>query len=59
MASNTGNGSRRGAVGSEKKGNPRSQVQTPSGTWIKRDGKTGKFMAGKKDGKPFKGVRKE
>ncbi|MCE7053688.1 hypothetical protein LZF95_03290 [Algoriphagus sp. AGSA1] len=38
----------------------RSQVQnTKTGQWTKRDGNTGKFMDGKKDGTPFKGVRKE
>lgn len=58
MAKNTGEGHRNGAVGSKERGNPRSQVDTPSGP-RKRDGTTGQFMAGKKDGKPFKGVRKE
>ena len=33
--------------------NPKTQ------TWTKRDANTGKFMDGKKDGTPFKGVRKE
>jgi hypothetical protein len=37
----------------------RSQTQTPSGHWVKRDVKTGQFMDVKSDGKPFKGVRKE
>ena len=38
----------------------RSQVQnTKTGQWTKRDGNTGKSMDGKKDGTPFKGVRKE
>ncbi|GAA3598452.1 hypothetical protein [Kribbella ginsengisoli] len=52
MAKNTGSGSRRGAV------TGRSQVSTPSG-WVKRDTGSGKFMDGKADGKPFKGVRRE
>ena len=38
----------------------RSQVQNPkTGQWTKRDSETGKFIDGKKDGTPFKGVRKE
>ncbi|ROQ25808.1 hypothetical protein [Gallaecimonas pentaromativorans] len=37
----------------------RSQTQTPSGHWVKRDTNTGQFMDVKSDGKPFKGVRKE
>jgi hypothetical protein len=52
MAKNTGNNSRRGAV------TGRSQVRTPSG-WTKRYTGTGRFMDGKADGKPFKGVRRE
>jgi len=58
MATNTGTGHRSGAVGSKKRGNPRSQTETPSG-FRKRDGNTGRFIAGKKDGSAFKGVRKE
>ena len=58
MAKNTGDGYRKGAVGSKERGNPRSQVETPSGS-RKRDGNTGQFMAGKKDGSDFKGVRRE
>jgi hypothetical protein len=56
MAKNkeTGDDRRVGAV----KG--RSQVKNPvTGTWTKRDDKTGKFMDVKADPKPFKGVRKE
>jgi hypothetical protein len=30
-----------------------------TGTWTKRDDKSGKFMDVKADAKPFKGVRKE
>ncbi|MGQ0846882.1 MAG: hypothetical protein ACT4QF_22405 [Sporichthyaceae bacterium] len=52
MAKNTGSGSRVGAV------RGRSQVQTGAG-WTKRDASTGRFMDGKADSKPFKGVRKE
>lgn len=37
----------------------RSQTQTPSGHWVKRDANTGRFMDVKQDGAPFKGVRKE
>jgi hypothetical protein len=36
----------------------RSQVKNEvTGTWTKRDDKTGKFMDVKADPKPFKGVR--
>ena len=49
-----GDGHRIGAV----KG--RSQVQNPqTGVWTKRDAGSGRFMDGKADGTPFKGVRKE
>ncbi|MDO5055368.1 MAG: hypothetical protein Q4D86_08625 [Pasteurella oralis] len=37
----------------------RSQTQTGSGHWVKRDSDTGRFMDVKSDGTPFKGVRKE
>lgn len=56
MATNppSGDGHRNGAVRS------RSQTQTPSGHWVKRDSETGQFMDVKtSDKKPFKGVRKE
>ena len=53
MAKNTGRGSRVGSV------TGRSQMKTTSGTWIKRDTNTGKFVAAKKSGGSFKGVRKE
>jgi hypothetical protein len=56
MATNPpkGDGHRNGAV----KG--RSQVQTPSGHYVKRDAETGRFMDMKTSDKtPFKGVRKE
>lgn len=56
MATNppTGDGRRVGAVRN------RSQTQTPSGHYVKRDSKTGRFMDVKTSDKtPFKGVRKE
>jgi len=56
MAKNppVGDGRRNGAV----KG--RSQIQTPSGHYVKRDTSTGRFIDVKTtDKKPFKGVRKE
>ncbi len=37
----------------------RSQTQTSSGLWVKRDTNNGQFMDVKQDGTPFKGVRKE
>lgn len=49
-----GDNARRGAVCD------RSQVFNPTTqTWTKRDTDTGRFMDQKKDGDPFKGVRKE
>lgn len=56
MAKNppVGDGHRIGAV------RERSQTQTPSGHWVKRDANTGRFMDVKTSDKaPFKGVRKE
>ncbi len=54
MAKNTGDDYRRGEV------RDRSQVYNPkTDTWTKRDAETGKFIDGKEDGEPFKGVRKE
>lgn len=56
MAKNppSGDGHRVGAV----KG--RSQIQTPSGEWVKRDTATGRFMDVKTSSPtPFKGVRRE
>lgn len=55
MATNPpkGDGHRNGAV------RDRTQVYNPkTETWTKR-GPDGKFMDGKKDGTPFKGVTKE
>jgi hypothetical protein len=56
MATNPpkGDGHRNGAV------KDRSQTQTPSGHWVKRDKETGQFMDVKtSDKSAFKGVRKE
>lgn len=56
MATNNpvGDGRRIGAV------RDRSQTQTPSGNWVKRDKDTGRFMDVKTTDKtPFKGVTKE
>lgn len=55
MATNPpkGDGHRNGAV------KQRSQTQTPSGSWVKRNTNDGRFMDVKSDGLPFKGVRKE
>lgn len=56
MAKNApvGDGRRIGAVKS------RSQTQTHSGHWVKRDADTGQFMDVKtSDKRPFKGVGKE
>lgn len=46
---------------SQRKGAVKTRSQTPNpitGTWTKRDDKSGKFMDVKADPKPFKGVRK-
>lgn len=56
MATNPpkGDGHRNGAV------KDRSQTQTPSGNWVKRDKSNGQFMDVKTSDKtPFKGVTKE
>ena len=56
MAKNApiGDGHRVGAV------RQRSQTQTPSGNWVKRDTQTGRFLDVKTaDPAPFKGVRRE
>jgi len=56
MATNPpkGDGHRIGAV------RDRSQTQTPSGNWVKRNKETGQFMDVKtSDKSPFKGVTKE
>ncbi len=47
-------GHRNGAV------RDRTQTQTPSGNWVKRDSDNGRFMDVKTSSKtPFKGVTKE
>lgn len=54
MATNSGKGYRQGAV------TGRSQVHNPkTDSYVKRDTSTGRFLDGKADDKPFKGVRKE
>ena len=55
MAKNSAKGSgRNGAV------RGRSQFQNPkSGNWTKRDMSSGRFIAMKRSGGPFKGVRRE
>lgn len=53
MATNTGNGFRRGAV------TGRTQYQRDDGLWQKRDERTGHFMGVKDDGTPWKGVARE
>ncbi|TWF39588.1 hypothetical protein FHW36_10525 [Chitinophaga polysaccharea] len=56
MAKNgkVGDGHRNGAVKERTQTyNPKTEV------WIKRDTNTGRFIDGKSDGKPFKGVTKE
>lgn len=53
MATNTGNGFRRGAV------TARTQFQRSDGLWQKRDERSGQLMQVKDDGKPFKGVARE
>lgn len=56
MAKNNppGDGHRNGAV------RDRSQTQTPSGHWVKRDTDTGRFLDVKTSDKtPFKGVIRE
>lgn len=55
MAKNgiSGDNRRHGAV------KDRSQTQTASGHWVKRNTATGQFMDVKSDGTKFKGVRKE
>jgi hypothetical protein len=54
MASNTGKGFRSGAV----RGRSQTFNPTTSG-YTKRDTGTGRFLDGKTNGTPFKGVRKE
>lgn len=56
MAKNgeVGDGHRNGAI------KDRTQTYNPkTGIWVKRNSDTGRFMDGKADGGPFKGVTKE
>jgi hypothetical protein len=56
MATNgkPGDGHRNGAV------RERSQTFNPlTDQWVKRDTETGRFIGVKKNGDPFKGIRKE
>ncbi|MDP2317162.1 MAG: hypothetical protein Q8P41_30015 [Pseudomonadota bacterium] len=53
MAKNTGSGHRIGSV------TDRTQTQTPSGNWVKRETGSGRFIEQKQGGEPFKGVAKE
>lgn len=54
MATNTGKNHREGEV------RERSQVRNPrTGDYVKRDTSTGEFIAVKRDGTAFKGIRKE
>jgi len=50
---NTHDGLREGAI------RDRSQFQTPSGQWAKRDRDTGRILDVKADTDPFKGVTRE
>ena len=53
---------RNGATGGSRNGavKGRSQLQNPkNGNWIKRDVASGRFMAMRRSGGPFKGVRRE
>jgi hypothetical protein len=55
MAKNGAKGG--GRVGAVK---DRTQVKHPTtGVWTKRDTTSGRFLKSKKDGGPFKGVRRE
>ncbi len=54
MARNTGRGYRKGSV------RQRSQIRNPrTSRWVKRNSETGRFIDGKADSKPFKGIAKE
>jgi hypothetical protein len=55
MATNTGKGSRKGAVDDRTQLN----LDPKNGKYVKRDRKTGEFIDIKEDNKPFKGVAKE
>ena len=53
MARNTGKGSRKGSV------TDRTQFETPSGNYAKRDRTTGRIIDQKTTGGKFKGVARE
>ncbi len=53
MATNTGNGFRRGGV------TARTQFERGDGNWQKRDERAGQFMPVKNDGEPYKGIARE
>lgn len=53
MAVNTGKGFRKGSVDN------RTQTKAPSGNYVKRDTKTGRFLDQKEGGAKFKGVAEE
>jgi len=54
MGKNTGNGTRLGVV------KERTQCYNPkTECYVKRDTETGRFIGVKKDGEPFKAIRKE
>ena len=55
MATNTGKGSRKGAVDDRTQLN----LDPKNGKYVKRDRKTGEFIDMKEDNKTFKGVAKE
>ena len=55
MATNTGKGSRKGAVDTRTQ----LDLDPKNGKFVKRDRSTGRFIDIKEDDKPFKGVAQE
>lgn len=55
MATNTGQGSRKGAVDNRTQ----LDLDPKNGKFVKRDRNTGRFIDIKEDDKPFKGVAQE
>lgn len=55
MATNTGKGSRKGAVDNRTQ----LDLDPKNGKFVKRDRSTGRFIDIKEDDKPFKGVAHE
>lgn len=55
MATNTGKGSRKGAVDNRTQ----LDLDPKNGKFVKRDRSTGRFIDIKEDDKPFKGVAQE